>query len=107
MWHYYTVAIFITVTHTNCITSSNIVGGNTITTINNSSNTIVCDKLGCCNGCVIGLKNQILLSIIPRMGIRDSGGCVMTIVVVFQRWIVVVCDVEIVVGLLLLELTIR
>ena len=53
------------------------------------------------------MKNQILLSIIPRMGIRDSGGCVMTIIVVFQRWIVVVCDVEIIVGLLLLELTIR
>ena len=52
------------------------------------------------------MKNQILLSIIPRMGILDGGGCVMTIIVVFQRGIVVVCDVEVVVGLLLLELTI-
>ena len=105
MWHYYTVTIFITITYTNCVTSSNIVWRNTIAT-DNSSNTIVCDKLGCSCGCVVGLKNQILLDVTSRMGIGDSGGCVMTIIVVFQRRIVVVCDVEIAVGLLLLELTI-
>ena len=107
MWHYYIVTIFITVTHTNCITSSNIVGGDTFVAVNNSSNNIVCDKLGCGGGCLVGLKNQILRSILSRMGIRDSGGYVMTIIVVFQRRIVVVCDVEVAVGLLLLKLTIR
>lgn len=56
---------------------------------------------------MVGLKNQILRSILSRMGIRDSGGYVMTIIVVFQRRIVVVCDVEVAVGLLLLKLTIR